>query len=1738
MPVRICAAIIAAIAIVIANLGVASAVGAVARDAVDPPAGVASTRVVAPSVPTTPVSSDFPAGSLIVDMGVSTQTVANGLKPYGFVYELLKTYKIPVAWIIRSGKTSANALKVPPASPEDFTATNVVDLSTNATVSSKTFSGGSFVISAPFAAEIPSARITYWKGLGVKLYRTTSALTGLPQYSLLRSWPKIVLDDASGAVADSYYSNAGIPTSAYRYALPSGLTSCDDLFVFPHSDPTWANAGQYLLPFNQNGGFIFSQCHGVSVLENLDSPDAGTAPDSNFLTVTGLVPDASHTDGTPPYTYTADGSDPVLQVMSKIDTATTNGSEQIYLPRLDGGWRTTTHVLAWDPDHPQLVGGSGTDLSAGPAAISAYGRGFGVATNGMVMYQAGHDFAKATQPDNISAQRTFLNFNLLAGIDRSPVVEATIPTATVAPGSVTDVSATTSGGSGPYSYKWTSSCGGTFGNDTAASTTFTAPWVAEPLACTLRVTVTDHCGRVAFDADSVPIEPQPFINVSKTPGTTSGPTADGDYAVTYTVRVENSSSTAGSYGPISDTPRFAPNLVPTGLSWVRPGVSSGSSGGPFEIGLANTPIAGGATHVYDVTITFHYADATQAVLCSGPNTGLYNSVALPAGQEQGALTDNNACVPPPPPPAPAITVLKTVSDASGDGIATVGEVLTYGFTVTNTGDVSLSNVIIADPFLGINVPIACGTGTLAPSASRTCAAVTHTVTDSDTVGSVVSNTVTASGTPPTGPRVTATSTATIPAASTVPSISLDKSVSDATGDGIASIDEVLTYTFTVTNNGTSDLTGVTVTDPMFAPSTFGCGTGSLAIGDSCTVTRTYTVQAADIANGTVHNTATASGTPPTGPPVTDTDTTTVPAPAVPDIELAKSVADSPTDADALASLGETLTYTFTVKNVGNVVLNDVTITDPRLGLTGPSALACGSGPLAVGAERQCTATYTVVADDLAADAVVNYAKATGTPPSGPPVTDQDCAGISTSSHPGIQLTKTVNDSGDADSIASLGETITYHFSVKNTGDVPLQGIRITDAMYFPSGADCLVGTLSPGDSTTCPALGTLTHVVTADDITAGHVVNTATATGLLTPTGPSVSDDDSATIATDSNAPAITLAKTVADSADDGSLASVGEVLTYTFTVTNTGNATLNPVKISDPLLGGTPFTCGAGSLAPGQTCTTTRTHTVVDADIVGGEVRNTATATGKPPTGPDVTATASAALEAEDSGPLLAGLSIDKSVDSAQALPGNQLDYELRVRNTGPGDAEDVVVTDTLPAGTSFVSATDPCTHSGPTVTCALGTVAANTVRTLVITVEVAELSGGDTSHQHQLDFTKIETHLSLQGGQTGTATAICPAGYIATDGSVRLDAVDQGTGTFADAEVLASHATGDGTGWFGKVHNDAAGQVQAKVNVVCASDRTTSGEDHSHGLVVTDFQSESGALTAGQAWTADLTCAAGSMPISPGFAFDSGAGRVSTRHTDSGWHFRVDPTTDGSVTASTRCLSMSVASTDGHTHDLAFTEVTGAVSVGAGEVAERSLTCPVGYKGAVAWADMDPGLVSMGNDPQPITRVFRFYNPTDGPLDADYGLVCMAIRSGGGTAFGDRITNTASVRTSSPDATTSDDTDSVTFTVSPVVSAPTGHVVAQAGATKVKVSVTSLGKRSVKMKLLAVGHVRGTSIGTGDLLATGATTLRSGRHAVVLKAVDRAAKPLRTGKVGKAKLVITARDGTRTTRIITIAR
>jgi trimeric autotransporter adhesin len=187
--------------------------------------------------------------------------------------------------------------------------------------------------------------------------------------------------------------------------------------------------------------------------------------------------------------------------------------------------------------------------------------------------------------------------------------------------------------------------------------------------------------------------------------------------------------------------------------------------------------------------------------------------------------------------------------------------------------------------------------------------------------------------------------------------------------------------------------------------------------------------------------------------------------------------------------------------------------------------------------------------------------------------------------------------------------------VTNAGNVTLATVSVNDptlgAVTCPTPA---APGLAPGASVTCTA--NVAHTVTQADVDAGKVTDTATATG-TTPDGTKspVSAPSTVTIPATPGVPTVSIVKTatVSPVADQGG-AKLGDTISFSYLVTNTGNVTDKSVAVSDPT--GGAVTCpapAAPGLAPGAsvTCTANVAHTVTQADVTAGKVTDTATATG-----------------------------------------------------------------------------------------------------------------------------------------------------------------------------------------------------------------------------------------------------------------------------------------------------------------------------------------------------------------------------------------------------------------------------------------------------------------------------------------------------------------------------------------------
>ncbi len=199
-----------------------------------------------------------------------------------------------------------------------------------------------------------------------------------------------------------------------------------------------------------------------------------------------------------------------------------------------------------------------------------------------------------------------------------------------------------------------------------------------------------------------------------------------------------------------------------------------------------------------------------------------------------------------------------------------------------------------------------------------------------------------------------------------PNVSLAKVAEAGTFD---SVGDVITYDYTLSNDGNVTLVAPFAVVDDLIPSVSCPSTASLDPGDSIACTGSYAITADDLNAGSVTNTATGSGyhnaTKISSTPVT----VTVPLAQSSGLELVKAAAES-----MFSAAGDTLHYTYTITNTGNVTLDGpFTVTDSKI-----ASVSCpATATLAPGDSIVCTATYTVTADDVTAGEVVNTATARG-----------------------------------------------------------------------------------------------------------------------------------------------------------------------------------------------------------------------------------------------------------------------------------------------------------------------------------------------------------------------------------------------------------------------------------------------------------------------------------------------------------------------------------------------------------------------------------------------------------------------------------------------------------------------------------------------------------------------------------------------------------------------------------------
>ncbi|WP_176084800.1 choice-of-anchor D domain-containing protein [Martelella sp. HB161492] len=703
-----------------------------------------------------------------------------------------------------------------------------------------------------------------------------------------------------------------------------------------------------------------------------------------------------------------------------------------------------------------------------------------------------------------------------------------------------------------------------------------------------------------------------------------------------------------------------------------------------------------------------------------------------------------------------LTLAKTGSvQNSDDGYYTyVGQTVRYALTVENTGNIKLTNVTIDDPNLsweqGNTV------ATLSPG-QKTSLYGSYKLKAEDLKRGEFTNTANAQATANLSTKaltvVHANEAHYTVEANLLPALKTTKTatIKGRPDNSYQAVGDEIDYTIKVENTGNVAMTNITLKDDLLT----GLGivptpddpskVASLAPGETVTFTAAYNVTQSDLDNGSVTNVASASGTPPGDLPPVDSppDTVTSDAGAQPGFTVVKSgtIDDGGVRYD---STDDTITYHFVVKNTGNVTLKDISVTDKSLPLTvTPDKALTDLGP---GAEAGFTAHYKVTVDDLDRGSITNIATGHANRLDGTPTGDVDSNQVvlEASQNASLGLKKDGAVINRVSDIYVVGDTIEYTFTVTNTGNVTMNSISIIDdlldgkATINPS----VYAELKPGDSTPFTAQ----YKATQADVDNGAIINHATLTAKLRD-GSDLADPPKAEHRINADArPGLVIHKTgVLNDDNDNKIGDKGETITYTFEVENTGNTTINDVRIVDAMLDGagvktSPETLD--SLKQGEKQVFTAIYPLSDSDAKGSSVTNEAHASGTRPgdgspfdSDPDtvtVSWVAPSTLKVEKTGTY-------NDVDqNAYASLGDTITYEVTITNDGGQTAEDVLPVD---QGVSFdgheatgtLAAFDP---SGP-VTLAPGASQHYTVTYTLSEADIEAAAGKDEAVINQATAT-----------------------------------------------------------------------------------------------------------------------------------------------------------------------------------------------------------------------------------------------------------------------------------------------------------------------------------------------------------------------------------------------------------------
>jgi uncharacterized repeat protein (TIGR01451 family) len=433
-----------------------------------------------------------------------------------------------------------------------------------------------------------------------------------------------------------------------------------------------------------------------------------------------------------------------------------------------------------------------------------------------------------------------------------------------------------------------------------------------------------------------------------------------------------------------------------------------------------------------------------------------------------------------------------------------------------------------------------------------------------------------------------------------------------------------------------------------------------------------------------------------------------------------------------------------IATISGGAVTGVTITNGGSGYTSPPSVvfsggggtgAAATAVLGSASSGTITATVATMAPGATATFTLVVNVNASTPNSASITNTADVSSATTDPTPGnnsdtettaviaqADLTVTKVDSPDP---VLAGMNLTYTVTLSNVGASDAQTVQLTDAIPANTTFVSAMQTSGPAFTLMTPPVGgTGSFTATATTLAAGAtatftlvvnvnagalggstITNTATASSTTTDPTPGNNSD---TETTNVVLPSVDLAVTKTDSPDP---VLAGTNLTYTVTVTNAGPSDAQTVQLTDAIPANTTFvsamqtsgpaftlmtppaggtgtvTATAATLAAGATATFTLVVNVNATALQGSTITNTSTVSSSTT---DTNAANNSDTETTSVN-AQADLSVVKVDTPDPVAAGANLTYTITVTNAGPGTAQNVLLTDAIPANTTFVAFTTP---------------------------------------------------------------------------------------------------------------------------------------------------------------------------------------------------------------------------------------------------------------------------------------------------------------------------------------------------------------------------------------------------------------------------------------------------------------